>query len=157
MNGQRTFGLIAAVVVASALLATSAVGASDALTPEAIHALGARYEAMTQYYAGASSSLPPQAVQALGERYEAMAEHYLGAGSGSYSPQALRALGERWQAVARYEQQAQLEQARRQATAFDWADAGIGALAAIGAVALLGLGAVGIRSHGERSASPAAS
>jgi hypothetical protein len=119
--------------------------------------LGARYEAMTQYYAGASSSLPPQAVQALGERYEAMAEHYLGAGSGGYSPQALRALGERWQAVARYEQQAQLEQARRQAAAFSWADAGIGALAAIGAVALLGLGALGIRSHGERSASPAAS
>jgi hypothetical protein len=134
MNGQRTFGLIAAVVVASALLATSAVAASDALTPEAIHALGARYEAMAQSYAGASSSLPPQAVQALGERYEAMAEHY-----------------------QRYEQQAQLEQARRQAAAFSWADAGIGALAAIGAVALLGLGALGIRSHGTRSASPAAS
>jgi hypothetical protein len=113
-----------------ALLATSAVAASDALTPKAIHALGARYEAMAQYYAGASSSLPPQAARALGERYEAMAEHY---------------------------QQAQLEQARRQAAAFSWADAGIGALAAIGAVALLGLGALGIRSHGERSASPAAS
>jgi len=53
-----------------------------------------------------------------------MAEHYLGPGSSGYTPpQALRALGERWQAVARYEQQAQLEQARRQATAFDWADA----------------------------------
>jgi hypothetical protein len=134
MNGQRTFGLIAAVVVASALLATSAVAASDALTPEAIHALGARYEAMAQYYAGASPSLPPQAVQALGERYEAMAEHY-----------------------QRYEQQAQLEQARRQAAPFSWADAGIGALAAIGAVALLGLGALGIRWHGGRSASQAAS
>jgi hypothetical protein len=141
-----------------ALLATSAVAASDALTPKAIHALGARYEAMAQYYAGASSSLPPQAAQALGERYEAMAEYYLGPGSSGYTPpQALRALGERWQAVARYEQQAQLEQARRQAAAFSWADAGIGALAAIGAVALLGLGALGIRSHGERSASPAAS
>ena len=157
MNGRRTFGLIAAVLVASALLATSAVAASDALTPEAIHALGARYEAMAQYYAGASSSLPPQAVRALGERYEAMADHYLGAGSGGYSPQALRALGERWGAVARYEQQAQLEQARRQAAAFDWVDAGIGGLAATGVVALLGLGAVGIRAHGERSASPAAS
>ena len=83
MNGQRTFGLIAAVLVASALLATSAVAASDTLTPEAIHALGARYEAMAQYYAGTSSSLPPQAVRALGERYEAMADHYLGAGSGA--------------------------------------------------------------------------
>jgi hypothetical protein len=113
-----------------ALLATSAVAASDALTPKAIHALGARYEAMAQYYAGASSSLPPQAARALGERYEAMAQYY---------------------------QQAQLEQARRQAAAFSWADAGIGALVAIGAVALLGLGALGIRSHSERSASPAAS
>jgi hypothetical protein len=140
-----------------ALPATSAVAASDALTPKAIHALGARYEAMTQYYAGASSSLPPQAVQALGERYEAMADHYLGAGSG-YSPQALRALGERWQAVARYEQQAQLEQARRQAAAFDWVDAGIGALAATGVVALLGLGALGLRSRTPgRPASPAVS
>jgi hypothetical protein len=157
MNGQRTFGLIAAVVVACGLLVTPAVAAPDALTPEATHALGARYEAMAHYYAGASPSLTPQAIQALGERYGAMADHYLGAGRGGYSPQALRALGERWQAVARYEQQAQLEQARRQAAAFDWADAGIGALAAIGAVALLGLGAVGIRLHGERSASPAAS
>jgi hypothetical protein len=157
MNGQRTFGLIAAVVVTSALLATSAVAASDALTPEAIHALGARYEAMAQYSAGTPSSLPPQAVRAAGERYEAMADHYFGAGSGGYTPQALRALGERWEAVARYEQQAQLEQARRQSRAFDWADAAIGALAAIGAVALLGLGGVRIRSHGERSASPAAS
>jgi hypothetical protein len=108
-----------------------AVAASDALTPKAIHALGARYEAMAQYYAGASSSLPPQAAQALGERYEAMAEHY---------------------------QQAQLEQARRQAAAFSWADAGIGALAAIGAVALLGLGALGLRSRTPgRPARPAAS
>jgi hypothetical protein len=142
-----------------ALLATSAVAASDALTPKAIHALGARYEAMAQYYAGASSSLPPQAAQALGERYEAMAEYYLGPGSSGYTPpQALRALGERWQAVARYEQQAQLEQARRQAAAFSWADAGIGALAAIGAVALLGLGALGLRSRTPgRPARPAAS
>ena len=73
---------------------------------------------------------------------------YLGPGSSSYTPpQALRALGERWQAVVRYEQQAQLEQARRQAAAFSWADAGIGALAATGVVALLGLGALGLRSR----------
>ena len=104
--------------------------------------------------AAAGEGYSPQAVKAMGERYEAMAKHYLG-GQG-YSAQALRAFGERWQAVARYEQQAQLEQARRQAAAFDWADAGIGALAALGAVALLGLGAVGVRSHGGRAASPAA-
>ena len=137
-------------------LATSAVAASDALTPEAILALGARYETMAQYYAGASSSLPPQAAQALGARYEAMAQYYAGASS-SLPPQAARALGARYEAMAEHYQQAQLEQARRQAAEFSWADAGVGALAAIGAVALLGLGALGIRSHGERSASPAAS
>ena len=131
-----------------ALVAPSAVAASNVLPPKAIHALGARYEAMAQYYAGASASLPPRAAQALGERYEAMAEHYLGPGSSGYTPpQALRALGERWQAVARYEQQAQLEHARRQAAAFGWADAGVGALAATGVVALLGLGALGLRSR----------
>ena len=144
MYGRKHIHRVAALLTAVAALAFFA---------GSVQAANSR----PQYYAGTSSSLPPQAVRALGERYEAMADHYLGAGSGGYSPQALRALGERWEAVARYEQQAQLEQARRQAAAFSWADAGIGALAAIGAVALLGLGAVGIRSHGERSASPAAS
>ena len=66
-------------------------------------------------------------------------------------------MGERYQAMAGYYRRAELERARQAAGAFDWLDAGIGALAAIGAVALLGLGALGIRSHGERSASPAAS
>jgi hypothetical protein len=99
---------------------------------------------------------PPEAVRAMGERYEAMARHYLDAPTHGYSSQALRALDDRWTAMARYSQQAELETARREAAAFDWADAGIGALAAIGAVALLGLGALRIRSLGERSASPAA-
>jgi hypothetical protein len=99
---------------------------------------------------------PPEAVRAMGERYEAMAKRYLGAPAPGYSSQALRALDDRWTAIERYYQQAELENARRKATAFDWADAGIGALAAIGAVALFGLGALRIRSHVERSASPAA-
>jgi hypothetical protein len=106
----------------------------------------------------ASPAYSPQAVKALGERYEAMVGHNLGDSATGYSPQALRALGERWEAAARYHQQAQLEQARRQAAAFDWADAGIGAFAAIGAVALLGLGALGLRSRTPgRPASPAVS
>jgi hypothetical protein len=99
---------------------------------------------------------PPEATRAMGERYEAMAAYYLGPQAPGYTPQALRALGDRWSAMARYQRQAELDTARREAAAFDWADAGIGALAAIGAVALLGLGALGIRSHGERPASPAA-
>ena len=51
-------------------------------------------------------------------------------------------MGERYQAMAEYYRRAELEQARQAAGAFDWLDAGIGALAAIGAFALLGLGAL---------------
>jgi hypothetical protein len=47
--------------------------------------------------------------------------------------------------MTRYYQQVELDKARREAAAFDWLDAGIGALAAIWAVALLGLGAMGLR------------
>jgi hypothetical protein len=90
----------------------------------------------------------PQAVEAMGQRYEAMAQHYLGSQpSGTYSADALRALSDRWSAMARYYQQVELDEARRDAVAFDWLDAGIGALAAVGAVALLGLGAVGMRTR----------
>ena len=84
----------------------------------------------------------PQALRAMGERYEAMAKRYLGAPAPEDSSQALRALDARWTAIERNYQQAELENARRQAAAFDWVDAGIGALAAIGAVALFGLGAL---------------
>ena len=160
MNGQRAVGLIAGAVLAAMLLTTAAVAASEPLTPQAIRAMGERYEAMAEHY-GTSSSLPPEAIRALGERYQAMAAHYGGspdAGTATGLPaQALEALGSRWVATAAYYRHAELEQARQAAGAFDWLDAGIGALAAIGAVALLGLGALGIRSHGERSASPAAS
>jgi hypothetical protein len=101
----------------------------------------------------------PQAVEAMGQRYEAMAQHYLGSQpSGTYSADALRALSDRWSAMARYYQQVDLDEARREAAAFDWLDAGIGALAAVGAVALLGLGAVGLRTRAAgRQASAAAS
>ena len=136
----------------------AAVAASDALTPKAIHALGARYEAMAQYYAGASSRSRRRRSGPWASATRRWRITTSAPGAVATRPQALRALGERWQAVARYEQQAQLEQARRQAAAFDWADAGIGALAAIGVVALLGLGALGIRSRtARRPASPAAS
>jgi hypothetical protein len=143
MHGRKHIHRVAALLTAVAALAFFA---------GSVQAANSR----PQYYAGASSSLPPQAARALGERYEAMAQYYAGASS-SLPPQAARALGERYEAMAEHYQQAQLEQARRQAAAFSWADAGIGALVAIGAVALLGLGALGIRSHSERSASPAAS
>ena len=97
----------------------------------------------------------------MGERYQAMAEHYGGSpdtGTATgLSPQALEALGSRWEAAAEYYRQAELEQARQAAGAFDWLDAAIGALAAIGAVALLGFGALGLGVRAHRSAGPAVS
>ena len=160
MNGQRAVGLIAGAVLAAMLVTTAAVAASEPLTPQAIRAMGERYQAMAEHY-GASSSLPPEAIRAMGERYQAMAERYGGSpdtGTATgLSPQALEALGSRWVAAAEYYRQAELEQARQAAGAFDWLDAAIGALAATGAVALLGLGALGLGVRAHRSAGPAVS
>jgi hypothetical protein len=160
MNGQRAVGLIAGAVLAAMLVSTAAVAASEPLTPQAIRAMGERYQAMAEHY-GTSSSLPPEAIRAMGERYQAMAEYYGGSpdtGTATgLSPQALKALGSRWVAAAEYYRQAELEQARQTAGAFDWLDAAIGALAATGAVALLGLGALGLGVRAHRSAGPAVS
>jgi len=160
MNGQRAVGLIAGAVLAAMLVSTAAGAASEPLTPQAIRAMAERYQAMAEHY-GTSSPLPPQAIRAMGERYQVMAEHYGGSpdtGTATgLSPQALDALGSRWVAAAEYYRQAELEQARQTAGAFDWLDAAIGALAATGAVALLGLGAVGLGVRAHRSAGPAVS
>src|SRR5262245_12261714 len=154
MNGQRAVGLIAAAVLGAVLVTTAAVAASEPLTPQAIRAMGERYQAMAERY-GTSSSLPPEAIQAMGERYQAMAEHY--GMSSSVPPQAIQALGERYEAMTEHYRQAEPEQARQAASAFDWLDAAIGALAATGAVALLGLGALGLGVRAHRSAGPAVS
>jgi hypothetical protein len=129
MNGQRAVGLIAGAVLAAMLVSTPAVAASEPLTPQAIRAMSERYQAMAEYY-GTGSSLTPQAIRAMSERYRAMAKYY---------------------------RQAQLPQVRQAAGAFDWLDAAIGALAATGAVALLGLGALGLGVRVHRSAGPAVS
>ena len=50
MNGQRTFGLIAVAMVAAMLVSTAAVAASEPLTPQAIRAMGERYQAMAEHY-----------------------------------------------------------------------------------------------------------
>src|SRR5262245_38337974 len=153
MNGQRAVGLIAAAVLAAMFVSTAAVAASEPLTPQAIRAMGERYQAMAEYY-GTSSSLPPKAIRAMGERYRASPDRGTATG---LSPQALEALGSRYQAMAEYYQQAELEQARQAAGAFDWLDAAIGALAATGAVALLGLGALGLGVRAHKSADAAVS
>jgi hypothetical protein len=160
MNGQRAVCLIAGAVLAAMLVATTAVAASEPLTPQAIRAMGERYQAMAENY-GTSSSLPPEAIRAMGERYQAMAEHYgvspdTGT-AGGLSPQALEALSARWEAATEYYRQAELQQARQAAAAFDWLDAAMGALAATGAVALFGLGALGLGVRAHRSAGPAVS
>jgi hypothetical protein len=167
MNGQRTASFVGAII-ASALLSASAL-ASTGLTPRAERALGARYEGMADYYAKArreaissrsGTGLSARAEKAWGARYVAMAEYYrkdVGTSSGResrLSPQALEALGARWEATAAYYRQVELEQARRRAAAFDWLDAGIGALVATGTVALLGLGALGL-AYARRPARPA--
>src|SRR5262245_51557287 len=92
MNGQRAVGLIAGAVLAAMLVTTAAVAAAEPLTPQAVRAMGERYQAMAEHY-GTSSTPPPEAIRAIGERYQAMAESY---------------------------RQAELEQARRAAGAFDW-------------------------------------
>jgi len=135
MNGQRAVSLIAGAVLAAMLVTTAAVAASEPMTP--------------------------QAIRAMGERYQAMAEHYgtspdTGTATG-LSPQAVKALGSRWVAAAEYYRQAELEQARQTAGPFDWLDAAIGALAVSGAVALLGLGALGLGVRAHRSAGQAVS
>ena len=99
MNGQRGVGLIAGSVLAAMLATTAAVAASEPLTPQAIRAMGERYQAMAEHY-GPSSSLPPEAIGRW-ERYQAMAEHYRGSpdtGTATgLSPRALKALGSRWE------------------------------------------------------------
>lgn len=160
MNGQRVLSVVAGAVLAAMLVTTTAVAASGPLTPQAIRALGERYEAMAQHYE-TSSPLPPEAIRAMGQRYQTMAEHYAASpdaeAATGLSPQALEALGSRWAAAAAYYRQAELERARLAAGAFDWLDAAIGALAATGAVALLGLGALGLGVRAHRSAGPAVS
>lgn len=171
MYGKRTAGLVATAVLAATLLATSAVAGSPKVS-QADRAMGERYQAMAQsrnlarrdvispqarfpgkaaddvllspiwaQATGASSS-SPLAQKALVERYQAMARYYT-------------QTGQTGQAIAAYYRQAELEQARQEAAAFDWLDAGLGALAAIGTFALFGLGALGLHARTHRPARPA--
>ena len=143
MNGQRTARLVATAVLAATVLATSAVAGSPKVS-QADRAMGERYQAMAQSWAQATGAVSssPLAQKALVERYQAIARYYAQTGRTE-------------RALAAYYGRAELEQARRQAAAFDWLDAGIGALAAMGALALLGLGALGMHAHSHRRMRPA--
>ena len=145
MNGQRTAGLVATAVLAATVLATSAVAGSPKVS-QADRAMGERYQAMAQSWAQATGAVSssPLAQKALVERYQAIARYYT-------------QTGQTGEAIAAYYRQAELEQARQEAAAFDWLDAGIGALAAMGALSLLGLGTLGIHAHSHRRMRPAVS
>src|SRR5215813_475591 len=88
MNGQRAVGIVAGAVLAAMLVSTAAVAASGPLTPQAIRAMGERYQAMAEHY-----GLSPDTGTATG-----------------LSPRAVEALGSRWVAAAEYSRQAELEQ-----------------------------------------------
>jgi hypothetical protein len=145
MKGQRTAGLVATAVLAATVLATSAVAGSPKVS-QPDRAMGERYQAIAQSWAQATgvASSSPQAQNLVAQRYQAMARYYTQTGQTS-------------RAIAAYYRQAELEQARREAAAFDWLDAGIGALAAMGALSLLGLGALGLQAHSHRRMRPAVS
>lgn len=142
MNGQRTAGLVATTVLAATVLATSAVAGSPKVSPTD-HAMGERYQAMAQSWAEATGmAASSQAQNVAAQRYQAMARYYVKTGQTS-------------RALDTFYRQAELEQARHEAAAFDWLDAGIGALAAIGAFSLLALGALGLNARAHRPARPA--
>lgn len=143
MNGQRTAGLVATAVLAATVLATSAVAGSPKVS-QADRATGERYQARAQSWAQATgvASSTPQAQNVVAQRYQAMARSYAQTG------QTNRALDV-------YYRQAELDQAQREAAAFDWLDAGIGALLATVALAVLGLGALGLHTRVHRPARPA--
>ena len=146
--------LVGMVLVVLAVLVTAATAAEPSYSPQAERALGERYDAMAGYYLGTPTSMPGAAVKALGERYESMAAYY--AQGTSMSAAAVRALGERYEAMAEYYREAELAQAQAEAAEFEWLDATLGALVAVGVLAAGAL-AFGVFRHTHHPpASPAA-
>lgn len=143
MNGQRTAGLVATAVLAATVFATSAVAGSPKVS-QADRMMGERYQAMAHSWAQATgvASSSPQAQNVAAQRYHAMARYYA-------------RTGRTGAALSAYYRQGELEKARQEAAAFDWLDAGLGALAAIGGFALLSLGALGVHVRAQRLARPA--
>ena len=124
--------------------------------------------------AGTAASAPPDLAQALGARDEAMTARYAAMGDqgsltiphdadredvSAVAPEPAVVSGERWAADAhRIAQSTPSPAGGIDGVSFDWRDAGAGALAALGVVALLALGAYGLRSRAaRRPASGAAS
>ena len=120
-----------------------------------------------------AADLPPNLAQVLGDTGHAMAAHSSATGkpgTGAIPHGAARddvsgtsaepgiVQGERWAANGGVAQHEVPAPARADSVSFDWADAGLGAFAALGAVALLGAAVYGLRSRtAGRPASGAAS
>lgn len=141
---RKLWTVIGAVVT---VLVFAAVGlAQDGYTSQAERALGDRWEAVADYYLGTQAAYPPEALKAMGARYEAMADSYY-ATAPEYPPAALRALGDRYESMSQYYAEQELLTAQAEASAFDWGDAGIGALVAVGLVAATGVLVVEVWRH----------
>src|ERR1051325_8271764 len=83
--------------------------------------------------AGAGNSYTPQALKAMGERYQAEADYFLGRPAQSYyTPQALKALGQRYEAMGRFFGTAPVA-STSPSSSFRWRDALIGAGTTLGA------------------------
>jgi hypothetical protein len=116
--------------------------------------------------AAGAPTAPPEAARALGERGQAMAAYHSATSEpkrvavphGADREDALvvasdpaMVWGRRWAAEAhRIAQSMTTPASRSEGVSFDWRDAGAGALAALGLVALLGIGAYGLRSRATR-------
>jgi hypothetical protein len=121
---------------------------------QAQNVVAQRYQAMARYYAQTGqTSVLTGAVSDPG-RYDGYKSsypqlHQVPSGAVSDPGSTVD------RAIAAYDRQADLEQTRREPAAFDWLDAGIGALVAFGAFSLLGLGALGLHTRAHRAARPA--
>lgn len=130
---RTLFGVaLAAMTMATAAAGATSRPAASYYTPAAVSAMGARYQAMADWYLTrpAASYYTPAALGAMGARYQALADRYLNRPAASYyTAAALGAMGERWQAVANY-----YAARPAQPTPFQWNDALVGAAVAVGVV-----------------------
>jgi hypothetical protein len=143
---RRILTLVGATLAVVAVVSATALAAESRYTPQAERAMGERYQAMAEHFLGTEPSYPPAALKALGERYTRAAEYFASL-EPSYTPAAIQAMGERYTAMAEYYDARALADARADAAAFDWTDAFVGALFAVGVIGASVLLVVEVRRH----------
>ena len=144
MRFARMGGSTLALVLCALGLAVTATAGEAPLTPAQV--LGLRGQAMAAHY-GATNQPATVAIPHSAAREDL----FVAVAQGSIVK------GEHRAALGNTAQQANPAPARVDNVSFDWGDAGLGAFAALGAVALLGVGAYGLRSRAGRPASGATS